>query len=289
MRRVSCLVLLMLAACGGREEAPAGPPQDQVMARHEQAGKVAYDLDRPEEAVAQFEAALKQAQARDDLKAIEALSFNLAVAQLRANRPRDALITTQQARAEMTRRGSQPPPALLLAEATAQYRLGDRRGADALAADVEKAADPDAAAGASFLRGLIADESDDVEGLRAAAGRLSGATAPLRLADKLELQARLAFRNPDLAAARAAALQAASIRQEALDYRGMARALAVAGLATERAGERELAADLYLRAGRSAAAQSDPETAKPWLERVLHLTQDDATKQAAEMALADLE
>ena len=255
MRRASCLVLLMLAACSGGEKPPAGPPQDQVMARHEQAGKIAYDLDRPEEAVAQFEAALKQAQAR----------------------------------AELIRRGSQPPPALLLAEATAQYRLGDRRGADALAATVETGADPDAAAGASFLRGLIADENNDVEGLRAAANRLSGVSAPLRIADRLELQARLALRNPDLAAARAAALQAASIRQESLDYRGMARALAVAGLATERAGERELAADLYLRAGRSAAAQSDAETAKPWLERVLQLTQDDTTKQAAEMALADLE
>ena len=289
MRRASCLVLLMLAACSGGEKPPAGPPEDQVMARHEQAGKIAYDLDRPEEAVAQFEAALKQAQARDDLQAIEAMSFSLAVAQLRANRPRDALTTTTQARAEMTRRGSQPPPALLLAEATAQYRLGDRRTADALAAGVETASDPDAAAGASFLRGLIADENNDVEGLRAAANRLSGVSAPLRIADRLELQARLALRNPDLAAARAAALQAASIRQESLDYRGMARALAVAGLATERAGERELAADLYLRAGRSAAAQSDAETAKPWLERVLQLTQDDTTRQAAEMALADLE
>ena len=31
-------------------------------------GKIAYDLDRPDEAVAQFEAALTQAQARDDLQ-----------------------------------------------------------------------------------------------------------------------------------------------------------------------------------------------------------------------------
>ena len=67
-------------------------------------------------------------------------------------------------------------------------------------------------------------------------------------------------------------MQAASIRQEGLDYRGMARALAVAGRRRSRAGERELAADLYLRAGRSAAAQSDAATARPWLERALALT-----------------
>jgi hypothetical protein len=117
---------------------------------------------------------------------------------------------------------------------------------------------------------------------------LSGVTAPLRVADRLELQARLGLRRGDFASARSNATQAAGIRQEGLDYRGMARALAVAALATERAGDRELAADLYLRAGRSAAAQSDPGTARPWLERALSLTDDDATKQAAEAALAGL-
>ncbi len=104
----------------------------------------------------------------------------------------------------------------------------------------------------------------------------------------MELQARLGVRPGVLARARSAAIQAAGIRQEGLDYRGMARALAVAALAAERAGEREPAADLYLRAGRSAAAQSDADTARPWLERALRLTSDDATEQAAEAALAGL-
>jgi hypothetical protein len=231
---------------------------------------------------------LTQAQARDDLQAIADLSFNLAVAQLRANRPQDALTTTQRARAELVRRGRPPFPALLLAEATALYRLEDRDQADAVAAEVEGAGDADAAAGASFLRGLIADEAGDEAGLRAAAQRLSGVSAPLRVADRLELQARLDMRQGDLALARAAAMQAAGIRQEGLDYRGMARALAVAAQAAERSGDKELAADLYLRAGRSAAAQSDADTARPWLERALRLTSDDATEQAAEAALAGL-
>jgi hypothetical protein len=282
-------VLLLLAACSSSNNQPAQPPEDQTLTQHEQAGKIAYGLDRPDEAVTQFEAALKQAQARDDLQAIGDLSFNLAVAQLRANRPQDALATTQLARAELIRRGSQPSLSLLLAEATALYRLSKRNDADALAAEIETAGDADAAAGASFLRGLIADEAGNEDGLRSAIARLSGASAPLRLADRLELQARLALRQGDQAGARAAALQAAGIRQEALDYRGMARALSVAGLSAERAGERELAADLYLRAGRSAAAQSDADTARPWLERALSLTSDPATKEAARIALADLE
>lgn len=103
------------------------------------------------------------------------------------------------------------------------------------------------------------------------------------------LQARLALRQDDLADARVAAMQAAGIRQEAFDYRGMARALAVAALAAERAGDGEAAADLYLRAGRSAAAQSDADTARPWLKRVLGLTKDPDTEAAAKAALGQLE
>jgi hypothetical protein len=290
VKRLGCLFLLLLAACSsGSKTEPAGPPQDQTLVRHEQAGRIAYGLDRPEEAVAQFEAALKQAQARDDLKAIGELSFNLAVAQLRANRAQDALTTTQQARAELIRRGNQPSASLILAEATARYRLGRRDDADALAAEIEASGDADAAAGASFLRGLLADEAGDEAGLRAALSRLAGATAPLRQADRLELQARLALHQKDFPGAQSAALQAANIRQEALDYRGMARALAVAGLAAEQAGQREEAADLYLRAGRSAAAQADADTAKPWLQHVLELTQDSSTQEAATLALDSLE
>jgi hypothetical protein len=289
LKRIGCVCLFLLAACGTSKPEPPGPPEDQTLVRHEQAGRIAYGLDRPEEAVAQFEAALKQAQARDDLKAIGELSFNLAVAQLRANRAQDALVTTQQARAELIRRGSQPFPSLILAEATALYRLGRRDDADALAAEVEASGDADAAAGASFLRGLLADEAGNEDGLRAALGRLAGATAPLRQADRLELQARLALRQRDFAGARGPALQAANIRQEALDYRGMARALAVAGLAAEHAGQREEAADLYLRAGRSAAAQADADTAKPWLQHVLELTQDASTREAATLALDGLD
>jgi hypothetical protein len=290
VKQLGCLFLLLLAACSSSSKTePAGPPQDQTLVRHEQAGRIAYGLDRPEEAVAQFEAALKQAQARDDLKAIGELSFNLAVAQLRANRAQDALTTTQQARAELIRRGNQPSASLILAEATALYRLGRRDDADALAAEIEASGDADAAAGASFLRGLLADEAGDEAGLRAALSRLAGATAPLRQADRLELQARLALHQKDFPGAQSAALQAANIRQEALDYRGMARALAVAGLAAEQAGQREEAADLYLRAGRSAAAQADADTAKPWLQHVLELTQDSSTQEAATLALDSLE
>lgn len=288
MKLALLLLLLALVACGGSRDAPPAAPTDQTLARHEQAGQIAFALDRPAEAVEQFAAALRQAEARDDLAAIGEISFNLAVAQLRANRPQDALATAQRARAELTRRGRTPFAALDLAEATALYRSGAQPQADALAATIETGADADAAAGASFLRGLIADEAGNQAGLQNALTRLSTATTPVRKADRLELQARLAIQQDNPGGATSAAQTAAAIRQDILDYRGMARALAVAALANEKAGQQEAAADLYLRAGRSAAAQSDVDTARPWLQQVLTLTRDSATKAAATETLETL-
>lgn len=283
------LLSLALAACSGGKAPPAGPPEDQTLARHQEAGIIAYDLDRPREAVLQFEEALRQAEARDDLGAIAELSFNLAVAQLRANMPEEALATTTRTRAELERRGATPSAALLLAEATALYRTGDSDDADALAASVEMGNDPDVAASATFLRGLIADENGNTEGLRSAQQRLMGVSGSIRVADRLELEARRAAREDDAALARTFALQAANIRQKELDYRGMARVLAVAAKAAKQAGDNEGAADLYLRAGRSAAAQGDATTARPWLEETRVLTRDPAIAAAAERALATLD
>ena len=289
MRRGVIVLGLLLAACGSSSKEPVGPPQDQTLNRHEQAGRAAYELDRPAEAVLQFAEALKQAEARDDLTAIAELSFNLAVAQLRANQAEAALATTTRARAELTRRGQTPFAALLLAEATALYRTGDKNQADALAGEIETASDRDTAAGASFLRGLIADEMGNDAGLQAARQQLAAATTPVRVADRLELDARLALRGGSPAAARQAAQQAAGIRQEILDYRGMARALAVAGLAAKQTGDNAAASDFYLRAGRSAAAQGDGSTARPWLEETLALSQDPAVTDAAQRALDSLD
>lgn len=287
--RSALLLSWLLGACGSSSSELVGPPQDQTLARHEEAGRSAFELDRPAEAVLQFAEALKQAEARDDLGAIAELSFNLAVAQLRANQPEAALATTTRARAELTRRGQTPFAALLLAEATALYRLGQRDQADQLAGEIETASDRDTAAGASFLRGLIADEMDNAPGLQAARQQLAAAATPVRIADRLELDARLALRGGSPAAARQAAQQAAAIRQEILDYRGMARALAVAGLAAKQTGDNPAASDFYLRAGRSAAAQGDGSTARPWLEEALALSEDSAITDAAQRALDSLD
>ena len=61
------------------------------------------------------------------------------------------------------------------------------------------------------------------------------------------------------------------LRQATLDYRGLARALAIEATAAQRGGNEAAAADLFLRAGRSAAMQGDKNNARVWLSRAISL------------------
>jgi hypothetical protein len=242
-----------------------------MLQRQTHAGQLAFELERNEEAAEQYRTALSRAQTRDDPDAIGDTGYNLALAELRANAPEKALADARATRIELERRGAKPFPALLLVEATALYRTGAAAEADRAAQGIQQSGDQDAVARATFLRGLIADDRGDEAGLAGAANGLVGAKTPPFEADLAELSARLALRRRDPARAREQAARAAELRQATLDYRGLARALAIEGAAAERTGDKIAAADLFLRAGRSAAAQGDKVSARLWLRRVTSL------------------
>ena len=265
------LLPLLLADCGGPAPDTGAPLTDEMLKQQTHAGQLAFELERNEEAAAQYRTALSRAQARDDPDAIGDTGYNLAVAELRANAPDKALADARATRIELARRGSKPFPALLLAEATALYRTGAAAEADRAARGIQQSEDADAVARATFLRGLIADDRGDEAGLATAAEALTTANTPPFEADSAELSARLALRRGDPARAREQAAHAAGLRQATLDYRGLARALAIEGVAVERAGDKIAAADLFLRAGRSAAAQGDKTSARDWLRRAMSL------------------
>jgi hypothetical protein len=262
-------VLALLAGCSS---APKGPPEDAALARLDHAGDIAFDLEQPAQAANQYRAALLRARTRDDAGAIADAGFNLATAQLHAGQPRAALDTAHRLQAELARRGA-ADPAFDLVGAVALFRLDDLPGADALAAGLT--ADPALANAAWFLRGLIADTRGDGAGLAAASATLTAGADP---GDVAELRARLSHD-------RAAALRAADLRRDALDYRGMARCLALAAGFTPDAAS---AADLYLRAGRSAAAQGDTRQASIWLTVAQDLAPDAGLRAEADQALHDL-
>jgi hypothetical protein len=265
------LLPLLLADCGGSAPDTRAPPTDEMLQRQTHAGQLAFELERNEEAAAQYRTALSRAQARDDPDAIGDTGYNLAVAELRANVPDKALADARATRIELERRGSKPFPALLLAEATALYRTGAAAEADRAAQLIQRGEDADAVARATFLRGLIADDRGDEAGLATAADALTKAKTPPFEADSAELAARLALLRSDPSQARQQAARAAELRQTTLDYRGLARALAIEGAAAERTGDKIVAADLFLRAGRSAAAQDDKKSASAWLRRAASL------------------
>lgn len=245
-------------------------------------------MQRPSEAASQYKQALERAEARDDAEAIGDYGYDLAVADLAANRPKDALADARKTHIELANRGVAPFPALILAEASALYRLGDKKRADDLAAVVEVSGNPSAAAGAAFLRGLIADESDNRAGLDAALARLAHPTDTAESADAFELAARRDLGERRFARARSEADLAADLRRTDLDYRGMARALAVEGQAAAAAGDAASAAGLLIRAAQSAAAQGDVSAARRWLRQALALANTPLLRQVVRQTLAEL-
>lgn len=291
MRTASVAALALAGAlasgCGGGRPPPAAPA-DAAMERTSRAGHLAFSMDRPAEAAVQYQAALQRAEAADDAAAIGDYGYNLAVAELAANEPAKALRSARSTKVELIRRGLRPFPALVLVEATALYRLGKQQEADSLARVVEAGNDPAAAAAASFLRGLIADETGNQAELVAALARLQHPASTEQSADAFELAARRDLRDGDPKMAASEAARAADLRRGDLDYRGMARALALQGAAEAEAGNTSGAADLYIRAARSAAAEGDPATARPWLKRALALATTPALRQLAEQTLAEL-
>ncbi|GGF42736.1 hypothetical protein GCM10011611_56440 [Aliidongia dinghuensis] len=269
--RGGLIALTLLAACSS---APKGPPDDATLSRLGHAGDTAFKLEQPDQAAEQYRAALARARVRDDAAAIADAGFNLAAAELRAGRAEDAMHTSRELQAELARRGIADPD-FDLVTATALFRLGQLPAADRIAAGLTADKDPALADAGWFLRGLIADKVGNRAGLEQAAAALSPTA---NAADVAELRARLTDDQ-------ALALQAADLRRDQLDYRGMARALALAAQFAPAPGG---AADLYLRAARSAAGQGDTAQARLWLNRARELAPDAGLRTEADNALHEL-
>jgi tetratricopeptide (TPR) repeat protein len=269
LRLFGLAVLLVLAGCGGGKSEDEGPPTDQRLEQANRAGTRALAMNQTKEAIKQYRAALMLAYERDDAAAIGDVGYNLAVAQLSAGATTEAAHTVREVRAELDRRRQAPPPELVLVQAAAAYRLGAGDEAMALTQEVlaRSPLPPETATRAWYIRGAVAADRGDAQGLAQALAAIPPSTQPDQEADRHELAGRAAllFGASDRAAAEFE--QAADQRRLALDYRGMARALSFAGDAVLRQGRTEAAAILFLRAGRSALLQGDTATGRTLLDR----------------------
>jgi tetratricopeptide (TPR) repeat protein len=281
---LSLLAALVLAGCGGGTSTDTGPPPDAKLDQANRAGTQALSVDMPSLAVRQYKVALARAYERDDAGAIADVSYNLALAQMRAGDAKAALATLRDARAGLDRRHVQIPAELFLVQAAAAYRNGDLSGAASAAQEAldRQSKDPDTVSRAWFIRGLVAADRGDGAALNQAIAALPPTKQADLEADRQELQGRAALLDNRAADALARFEQAATDRQQALDYRGMARALSLAGDSAMRANQAAQAADLFLRAGRSALLQGDNATAMPLLKQAEDLAHETAQPSIVE-------
>jgi tetratricopeptide (TPR) repeat protein len=281
---LSSVAALALAACGGGSPVDTGPPPDVKLDQANRAGTQALTVDMPSLAVREYKVALARAYERDDAGAIADVAYNLALAQMKAGDSKAALATLREARAELDRRRVQIPAELFLVQAAASYRNGDFAGAATAAQEAldRPAKDPDTVPRAWFIRGLVAAERSDGTTLGQAIAALPPSKQADLEADRQELQARSALLDNRPADALVLFEQAATNRQQALDYRGMARALSFAGDSAVRANRAADAADLFLRAGRSSLLQGDTATALPLLKQA-----EDLARQTAQASIVE--
>jgi hypothetical protein len=260
------LAAVLLCACGGSSD-PAPAPDEQLL-RSQTGARSAYLQGEPELAVRLYREALERARARDDQAAIAEISHDLGAAELQKGDANAALATARGAIEEMERRRVDGTAPLRLVEAVALYRLGRAGEASAAARALQSdgRADSVVRARAAFLEGLIAAEAGDVATVDRALAQLpTPDRQPELAADRTELTGWRALLTADGAQARSAFLEAADGRRLALDYRGMSRTLAAAGDAAMLQQDTAAAADLYLRAGRSAMIRGDVAQARAWL------------------------
>jgi hypothetical protein len=286
VRLCATLILpFVLAGCGGGAPAQEGSPQDRRLDLANEAGTRALALNRSADAIKQYRAALAIAYERDDASAIGDVGYNLAVAQLRSGAAPEAARTAREIRTELERRHLAPPVELVLVQAAAAYRMGEPDEAFAAAGEVlARLPAADAATRAHYIRGAVSADRGDGQGLAQALAAIPPSARPDQEGDRLELSGRAAV----LAGANDRAThdfeQAADQRRLALDYRGMARVLSLAGDAVLRQGRAGDAAVLFLRAGRSALLQGDAATGKTLLDRADRLArQGDAAGVSAEV------
>jgi hypothetical protein len=275
VKRGPALLLLVLASCGGT--IPPDPP-DPTLDRLSRAALLAWRQDRPEQAAELFQQALTRAQARDEPGPIADNATGLAAARLRLGQSEAARATASQARADLARRGAAIPDALTLAEAAALWRLGNGAAATALARTITTG---DGAPRARFIEGLVAADARDAAALDAARAAIPDGADADSTADRAELDGRRALLGGDATTARARFAAASAARQEVRDYPGMARALALEAEAARAMGDGRAAGDLWLRAGRSAAAEGNARDARAWLAAA-----EAAGRQSGDAALA---
>jgi tetratricopeptide (TPR) repeat protein len=270
---IAAALALAAGGCGTAPQSPAGPVDRELKAAGSTA-RYAFESGRYDQAASIYRRALDRAFLRNDADAILDNRYNLAVSLMELQKTGQALALVEQAKADLAASGKSLPADLLLLEATILFRDGRMQRAlkvtEAILAS-GSAATPAIHARTHFLRGLIAARRNDVPMLRRSIRRMGRPENDILLSDLAELRGRLAMAEEAWRRAASHLKDAARLRRHSLDYRRMARSLALAAAASRKAGREGRAASLYLQAGRSAALRGDRSEAREWLTQAARL------------------
>jgi len=273
VRRIGLLLaiaILFFGGCGSSAQVQKSPAIDDDLERFNRAAQQAFDNGRLPQALSLYRKALDRAYIRDDFRAILDAQYNITICLIDLQSYAGAFEVLRQAKTEIAMAGQSPAADFLLLEATVGYLREDSDAAWKITDRILTATPQPSAIVQSktyFLRGLIANKEDDTDKLREAIVSLGQPNLPQLRADRHELLGYLALAEQHWNEAINAFEAATELRREARDYRGMVKALALAGKANEKAGHADEAAICYLRAGRSAALQGQFDDALNWLNQ----------------------
>lgn len=289
------IAILVFSGCGSSAPVQKEPAIDEDLERFNRAAHQAFDKGRLQQAAQFYRKALDRAYIRDDLRAVLDAQYNMAICLMNLQSYAEAFEVIQQAKMEMAMAGHSRAVDFLLLEATVLHHREDSDAAWKIT-DQILAATPQASliiqSKTHFLRGLIASKQGDTEKLREAIVSLGHPKLQRLRADHYELLGHLAMSEQHWEKAINAFEEATGLRREALDYRGMVKALALAGKASEKAGHANAASVRYLRAGRSAALQGQFDQALKWLnqaEQIANSAGEEQIVQKARIYLRELQ
>jgi tetratricopeptide (TPR) repeat protein len=281
------IAILVFGGCGSSAPLQKGPAMDEDLERFNRAAQQAFETGRLQQATAFYRKALERAYIRDDYRAVLDAQYNMAICLINLQSYAEASEVIQQAKTEMAMAGQSVAADFFLLEATVLHLQEDSDAAWKITDQILAATPPASSIIQSktyFLRGLIAGKQGDTDKLREAIASMGQPNLLQLRADRHELLGHLALLEQEWEKAIEAFETVAELRREALDYRGMVKALALAGKASEKAGHANEAAIRYLRAGRSAALQGQFDHALNWLNQAEQIAKSAGEVQIVQKA-----
>lgn len=286
----SLTAFLWLTACGVSQKEP---PKDDPLQRTMDVAKQGVFYNRLQQAEIDYKKAYQYALTRDDERDIENVGYNLAVVQLDMNKLQTTYTTIQAVRNELYLRNAMSSPQLDLVEAAVLYRLHRENEALRLLQNAVQTSQEDIQERAYFFMGLIAKDQNNMALLSESVQRLDQIFLNNKhakkeeswKADQGELHAWLAYKNGKYDEAITTAQFVETSRRQQIEYRGMVRALVIQAMSDQAKGNLQQAAQLYIRAGKSARFLKEYTDAKRYLSQAIALHADQITLNLASREL----